>query len=82
MLKEDSRSFYGGRQEFENWKEEVLKLGKISIQTQIKSFERYIQGVLMVLIQNTQSEIRRFIKYILKEDSRSFISGMQEIQEL
>ena len=31
-----------------NWEEEVIKYGKRSSQTQIKSFERYIQDVLKV----------------------------------
>ena len=30
----------------------------------------------------SQTEIQKFIKYILKEDSRSFYTGMQDIQEL
>ena len=58
---------------FKNWEEEVLKQGKISSQTQIKSFERYIQDVLNVLIKNTQSEIKEVHKIYSERGFKKFL---------
>ena len=58
---------------FKNWEEEVLKQGKRSSSTQIKSSERYIQNVLMVWILNTQSDIKVVQKIYSERGFKKFL---------
>ena len=72
-MKEDSRSFYSGMEEIQEFGRRFSEIGKKKFLGPEKKFAAYIQDVLKVLIKNTQSEIKEVHKIYSERGFKKFL---------